>query len=233
MGMGKRCLSLLLCLLLLWGSLKKAEAKEGKYVAITFDDGPSGVFTRELLAGLKERDVHATFFLCGYRVEQYPQLTAQIARDGHEIGTHSDAHSFFSQLTQWELQKDLQASVEKIRKATGKEPALLRPPGGIYNKSALGKTCCKDLPIILWSVDPDDWCCNDCDTVVQRVLTQCKNGDIILLHELSRSSVQAAFRIIDELRARGYSFVTVSNLARLSGRELRGGEVYSRFKIDN
>ncbi len=231
--MGKRCLSLLLCLLLLWGSVGKAEAKEGKYVALTFDDGPSGAFTRELLAGLKERDVHATFFLCGYRVEQYPQLTAQIAREGHEIGTHSDSHTFFSQLSQWELQKDLCASVEKIRKATGKEPTLLRPPGGIYSKSALAKTCCKDLPIILWSVDPDDWCCNDCNIVVQRVLTQCKNGDIILLHELSRSSVQAAFRIIDELRSRGYSFVTVSQLAKVNGKELKGGEVYSRLRIEN
>ncbi|MBR4309149.1 MAG: polysaccharide deacetylase family protein [Oscillospiraceae bacterium] len=231
--MGKHCLCVLLCVLLLWGSVGRAEAKNGKYVALTFDDGPSGAFTRELLAGLKERGVKATFFLCGYRVDQYPKLAAQIAREGHEIGTHSDAHKFFGKMSQWEIDRDLAASVEKIRKATGKDPTLLRPPGGIYSRSVLGKTCCKELPIILWSVDPDDWCCNNSNTVVQRVLSQTKSGDVILLHELSESSVQAAFRIIDELQGQGYTFVTVSQLAKLSGKELVGGEVYSRFRIDN
>ena len=141
MGMKKRYLSLLLCTVLLWGSVPKAEAKAGKYVALTFDDGPSGALTRELLAGLKERGVKASFFLCGYRVEQYPKLAAQILQEGHEIGTHSDTHRFFGKLTAEEINRDLAASVEKIRRATGKNPTLLRPPGGIYKKSVLAKTC--------------------------------------------------------------------------------------------
>ena len=202
---------------------------EGKVVAITFDDGPSGHFTADLLDGLKERNVNATFFLCGYRVDQFPTLTKRIATEGHEIGTHSDAHKFFSEMNPAELCADLTASMEKLEKVTGKRPALLRPPGGIFDREALQKTTCADLPIILWSVDPEDWCCSCSRTIRDRVLSKVENGDIILLHDMSDSSVQAALQIIDHLQKEGYTFVTVSKLAERSGTELLGGKVYSCF----
>lgn len=205
------------------------DSEERKYVAITFDDGPSGHFTAELLDGLQERRVKATFFLCGYRVEQFPTLTRRIAAEGHEIGTHSDAHKFFGEMSPTELCRDLTASMEKMERITGKRPGLLRPPGGIYDREALKKTTCGDLPIILWSVDPEDWCCSRTDTVRDRVLEKVDEGDIILLHDMSDSSVRAALQIIDRLQEEGYTFVTVSELAKLSGTELQGGKVYYCF----
>ncbi len=205
------------------------QSAEGKFVAITFDDGPSGHFTAELLDGLRERKVKATFFLCGYRVDQFPTLTKRIATEGHEIGTHSDAHKFFSEMSREELCRDLTASMEKLEKITGRRPTLLRPPGGIYDREALKGTTCADLPIILWSVDPDDWCCCASDTVTQRVLSQVKSGDIILLHDMYDSSISAALRIIDQMQEQGYIFVTVSELAAIYGTELCGGEVYYSF----
>lgn len=204
-------------------------SEEGKFVAITFDDGPSGRFTVALLDGLQERKVKATFFLCGYRVDQYPALTKRIANDGHEIGTHSDAHRYFSEMSPAELCEDLTLSMEKLQKATGKRPTLLRPPGGIYDRKALRQTTCGDLPIILWSVDPDDWCCYDSGVVTKRVLDRVEPGDIILLHDMYDSSVRAALNIIDKLQGEGYLFVTVSELAAIYGTELIGGEVYSEF----
>lgn len=223
-----RKLLLIIGLLPIMGLLG-ARAQEGKFIAITFDDGPSGRFTVALLDGLQERQVRATFFLCGYRVDQYPGLTKRIANEGHEIGNHSDVHRFFSEMTSTELCEDLIRSTEKIQKATGKRPTLLRPPGGIYDRKALKETTCADLPIILWSVDPDDWCCYDSNVVTDRVVDQVEPGDIILLHDMYDSSVSAALNIIDKLQAEGYTFVTVSELAAIYGTELIGGEVYSEF----
>ena len=92
-----------LCLCVLLTTPAWAQEKEGgKYLALTFDDGPSGRFTSALLEGLAEREVHATFFLCGYRVDQYPTLASEIAREGHEIGLLGNAHRFF---TDWYVQE--------------------------------------------------------------------------------------------------------------------------------
>ncbi len=223
-----RKILLLLVLLPLVG-LCSANSEEGKFVALTFDDGPSGHYTAELLDGLEERGVKATFFLCGYRVDQFPTLTRRISEAGHEIGTHSDAHKFFSEMSPRELCKDLTTSVDKLREATGQEPTLLRPPGGIYDRKILRQTTCADLPIILWSVDPDDWCCNSSSTIVKRVLNKVSDGDIILLHDMSDSSVKAALEIVDRLQEQGYTFLTVSELAEQGGTELEGGKVYYCF----
>ncbi len=220
---------LLLLVLTQFLGICAVRSEEGKFVAITFDDGPSGHYTAELLEGLEERNVKATFFLCGYRVDQFPTLTRRIAEAGHEIGTHSDSHRFFSEMSPKELCKDLTTSVEKLREATGQEPTLLRPPGGIYDREILSKTTCADLPIILWSVDPDDWCCGNSCTIVKRVLNKVKDGDIILLHDMSDSSVKAALEIVDRLQEQGYTFLTVSDLAQQSGKTLEGGKVYYSF----
>ena len=178
------------------------------YVALTFDDGPSGRFTRRLLEELAQRRVLATFFLCGYRVEQYQELTAQIASDGHEIGCHGQTHESFRELSQMALCSELECSMERITTAAGQRPTLLRPPGGVFEPERLAQTVCADLPVVLWSVEA------------------VRPGDIILLHDMSDSSVDAALTIIDTLQARGVEFVTVSELARRAGTELTAGTAY-------
>ena len=100
------CVVLLCTLCLL--PVRAGEAE--RYLALTFDDGPSGRFTARLLDGLAERGVKATFFLCGYRIDQYPELTARIAAEGHEIGTHGNRHEFFTQLSAEEVCADLAAA---------------------------------------------------------------------------------------------------------------------------
>lgn len=200
-----------------------------KYIALTFDDGPSGRFTSRLLDGLAERNVHATFFICGYRVEQYPELTARIAEEGHEIGTHGDKHRFFSELSPEGVCRDLQAAQEKIEAACGKSPSLLRPPGGIFDCATLRRSVCAELPVILWSIDPEDWRRSDSAGIAADILCKAESGDIILMHDMSDSSVDAALQVIDALEARGFEFVTVSELASATGTELKGSEKYYRF----
>ena len=200
-----------------------------KYIALTFDDGPSGRYTERLLDGLLEREIHATFFLCGYRVDKYPSLAARIAQEGHEIGSHSDRHEFFTHMNADAVCADLRAAAEKIASATGRTPELLRPPGGLYDLDVIRRSVCADSPIILWSVDPEDWRGKSAAGIAAYVTKRAKSGDIILLHDMHASSVDAALRIVDTLEAQGFIFVTVSELALLSGTRLRGGETYYRF----
>lgn len=206
-----------------------ARAQTPQYIALTFDDGPSGRYTEQLLDGLAAREVHATFFLCGYRVEQYPALAARIAGEGHEIGSHGDRHDFFTHMSAEAVCADLSAAAEKITAATGVTPALLRPPGGLYDLDVLARSVCADAPVILWSIDPEDWRDKRAADVTSFVTKRAKSGDIILLHDMHASSVEAALDIIDALEARGYVFVTVSELALLAGTELRGGKAYCRI----
>lgn len=216
-----------LCILALLCPAVRAQTPQ--YIALTFDDGPSGRYTERLLDGLAAREVHATFFLCGYRVEQYPALAARIAREGHEIGSHSDRHEFFTHMSAEAVCADLSAAAEKITAATGVTPTLLRPPGGLYDLDVLARSICADAPVILWSIDPEDWRDKQAAAVTSFVTKRAKNGDIILLHDMHASSVEAALGIIDALEARGFVFVTVSELALLAGTQLCGGKAYCRI----
>ena len=163
----KRLLCLLAALAVL---LPRGHAAEHPCVALTFDDGPSGALTERLLDGLAARGVHATFFLCGYRIDLYPELAARIAAEGHETGTHGDTHSYFTSMSRAEVCRDLSEARRKLMEATGRAPTLLRPPGGLYDAAVLQQTACADLPVILWSVDPEDWRVHDADAVTAHIL---------------------------------------------------------------
>ena len=102
----KRLLCLLAALAVL---LPRGHAAEPRCVALTFADGPSGALTERLLDGLAARGVHATFFLCGYRIDLYPELAARIAAEGHETGTHGDTHSYFTFMSRAEVCREMEA----------------------------------------------------------------------------------------------------------------------------
>lgn len=196
-----------------------------KYVAITFDDGPSGDITRNLLSGLSQRGVRATFFLCGYRMETYGSLPQTIMDYGHEIGLHGYSHNSLSGMSADGVRQELAAT--KAMLPEGCNVALMRPPGGAYN-STVKQVCAEmGLSVILWSVDPQDWATSDVGTITSRIVNNAKAGSIILMHDLKSSSVQAALNAIDILRAQGYEFVTVSRLAQIQGVSLQPGGAYS------
>ena len=221
----RRILSIFLCLSLL--SIPAAQAEQAKYVALTFDDGPSGRFTRRLLAGLEERQVHATFLLCGYRLEIYPKLAKQIHAAGHEIGLHGYSHKNMATLSQKELQKEI-ASTRSLL-PTGCEAVFLRPPGGSGTRLLEQVAAKEGLALLLWSVDPRDWAVHDAAAVEAAVVSQVRDGDVILLHDLSDSSVDAALSIIDRLQEEGFQFATVSQLASLRGVIPQPGKTYTCF----
>ena len=220
----RRFFVVLLCFSLM---ILPAEAADGeKLVALTFDDGPSGRFTRRLLEGLAQRDAKATFFLCGYRLEQYPKLARQIVEQGHEVGVHGYSHRSMCAMTPKELAPEIQQTLALL---PADAIVFLRPPGGQCDRKTEKITQTYGLAILHWSVDPQDWATDDTNRIVQRVVSQVQDGDVILLHDLSDSSVNAALRIVDALQKKGYRFVTASQLAKKQGYLPSPGSSYTRF----
>lgn len=203
------------------------QAQEAKYVALTFDDGPSGKYTRQLLDGLYDRGVQATFLLCGYRMRDYPDLTRRIYDEGHEIGYHGFTHKNMKTMSRREIARELTDSQALLPE--GCRPVFLRPPGGCCSDAVRQVAEARNLAILNWSVDPRDWATHDTAAVERSVLKNIKDGDIVLLHDMSASSVQAALDIIDVLLEQEYEIVTVSCLARLREAKLKPGQTYSRF----
>lgn len=217
----RRILALLLSLALL---PVKAAGQGPVYVALTFDDGPSGKFTRQLLDGLEARDARATFLLCGYRMKDYPDITRRIYDEGHEIGFHGYSHDSMETMSRRDVARELTESQALLPE--GCVPAFLRPPGGCCSDAVRQVAQVRGLSILSWSVDPRDWATSDTAAVEKAVLGNIRDGDIVLLHDMSASSVRAALDIVDVLQSRGVVLVTVSEMAKLRRIHLQPGKTY-------
>ena len=198
-----------------------------KYVALTFDDGPSGKYTRALLDGLYDRGAKATFLLCGYRIKDYPDIAQRIFDEGHEIGLHGYSHKNMQNLSRRDIARELMDTEALLPE--GCHPVFFRPPGGLLSDAVRQVAQARGLAILHWSADPHDWELSDTAAIENAVLKTVTDGDIILLHDMSDSSVQAALDIVDALLKQDYEFVTVSELARLRGLRPKGGTVYQKF----
>lgn len=178
-------------------------------VALTFDDGPRSSTTGPLLDGLALREVPATFFLVGNRIPGNEDLVRRMAAEGHQIGIHTYDHVELKGLSRREFDMQVGKTRSLISSLAGEGNYWLRPPYGFIDRSA--ESWCGG-PIILWSVDPEDWRDGDVDRITAAVVEHVSDGDIILLHDLFPSSAEAALRIVDALLAKGYCFVTVEQL---------------------
>lgn len=183
--------------------------QESKKVAITFDDGPSTVYTEILLDGLKERGVKATFFLTGREIQYSEDVVKRMSEEGHIIGNHTYSHVDLKRTDYNTAKQEIEKTNECIKKVTGKAPRYIRPPYGDWDDRLLIET---DMSIVLWSVDPEDWKDQNASIVAKRVIENTKPGDIILLHDIFKTSVEAALIIVDELQEKGYEFVTIDKL---------------------
>ena len=220
----RRILSVLLCLALL---PLPVQAEETKYVALTFDDGPSGRYTRQLLDGLQDRGVKATFFLCGYRVKDYPDIAQRIFDEGHEIGFHGYSHKNMQTMSRRDIAGEIVDTQALLPQ--GCFPKFLRPPGGCCSDGLRQVAEARQLSILSWSVDPRDWATRDTAAIETAVLKNIKDGDIVLLHDMTVSSVNAALDIVDTLLEEGFEIVTASELARLRNIRLKPGATYTAF----
>ena len=146
---------------------------------------------------------------------------------GHELGCHGYTHDSMAAMSRRDIAGEIQATLDLMPENA--KITLLRPPGGCWGEGLRQVAKVKKMPILQWSVDPQDWAIHDASVVKARVLKEVRDGDVILLHDMSDSSVKAALAIVDALTARGYRFATVSGLAALRGTKLEPGKIYTRF----
>src|SRR5437016_13899213 len=190
---------------------------DGPYIAMTFDDGPSATLTPKLLDILAAHHIKATFFVIGENVVEHPEIVARAAREGHEIGNHSWSHPNFGKMSDEGVRGQVQRTDDAIKDATGTRPILLRPPYGSI--TARQKRWIHDqfgYQIILWDVDPYDWKRPGPSVVRNRILKETQPGSIVLSHDIHPGTIEAMPSTFDALEAKGFRFVTVSELIRMA-----------------
>lgn len=178
-------------------------------IALTFDDGPHPYYTEQILDGLKDREVKATFFITGQNAQEHPEIVKRIDEEGHIIGNHTYSHMQLTNSNADKFKQELIDTNEVIKEITGDEVIYVRPPYGCWNKELERELY---LFPVLWTVDPLDWCNSDASCIAQRVISKAEDNAIILLHDGYKSTVTATFQIIDELSEKGYVFVTVEDI---------------------
>ena len=188
-------------------------------IAMTFDDGPSAVLTPRLLDILKQRNIKATFFVLGQLVQEHPEIVARAVAEGHEIGNHSWDHKALNKLGEGGLRHELADTSGEISKAAGKPVTLMRPPYGATNPR-LNRAIEKEygMKVILWSVDPFDWRRPGPQVIQQRIVAGTQPGAIILAHDIHPGTIEAMPATLDALLAKGYKFVTVSELLAMESK---------------
>ncbi len=199
---------------------------ERPVVALTFDDGPRRSTTGELLDGLAQRGAHATFFLVGEMLEGNGDLVERMAAEGHQIGVHTYDHVWLTELSAVDFEKQVGRTRRLLTEMVGEGSYWLRPPYGGVDRGVEKRA---GSPVILWSVDPEDWDDKNVTRIVEHIVSNVRDGDIILLHDIYPSSVEAALQVVDRLQERGFLFATVEELAQLRHIELKEGEVYRCF----
>jgi peptidoglycan-N-acetylglucosamine deacetylase len=190
---------------------------DGPYIAMTFDDGPSATLTPKLLDLLAARHIKATFFVIGENVAEHPEIVERAAREGHEIGNHSWSHPNFGKMSAESVRSQLRRTDDAIKNATGKRPTLMRPPyGSITDREKHWIHDEFGYQIILWDVDPYDWRRPGPAVVRNRILKETQPGSIVLSHDIHPGTIEAMPSTFDALEAKGFKFVTVSELLQLA-----------------
>ncbi|WP_349946793.1 polysaccharide deacetylase family protein [Lacrimispora sp. BS-2] len=194
-------------------------------VALTFDDGPFAPVGNQIMDCLAQYGGKATFFVVGSRVSSYGAELQRMVAEGHEIGNHTYEHKNLTKLSGAQIQSQINLCNDAVQAASGVKPALVRTPGGAKNGTVLANV---HAPVIMWSIDTRDWKTRNASKTVNAVMSQVRDGDIVLMHELYSQSGAAALEIIPRLTEAGYQLVTVSEMAALRGGVAPGG-VYFHF----
>ncbi len=198
-------------------------------VALTFDDGP-GPYTNQLLDELAEKKTPATFFVLGAKAQTSPDIVAREVNEGHAVGSHTWNHYQLTKLTPDALASELDNTTRAITAAGASAPTMVRPPYGAKNSEVMEAIKARGAAGIFWDIDSEDWKNKSTAITTARAL-EAQPGDIILMHDIHPSTVQAVPGIIDQLRAKGYTLVTVPELLGKDPSELAGMQVYSQTQI--
>ena len=198
-------------------------------IALTFDDGPRASVTNRILDSLSQYGGRATFFMVGTNVPHNGDVIRRMVAQGCEVANHTNDHKYISKLGNEGIVSQVSAVNQKVAAACGVSPVVMRPPGGYVDAHSLSVLGSMGMPAIMWSIDTRDWQHRNAQRTINNVLSQVKDGDIILMHDIYDATADAAVVLIPELTARGYQLVTVSELAAARG-GMSAGHKYSQFR---
>jgi peptidoglycan-N-acetylglucosamine deacetylase len=205
---------------------------DAKAVALTFDDGPSPVYTPQIMALFKLYQAHGTFFVTGHRVEQYPGLVQDLIKGGHEVGNHSFSHPRLTKIAQVSRAQELEhTAVDLDLLGCPQSERLFRPPYSAFDDRLKAYLANTHRCLVLWSIDSGDWRGLAAPAIIKNVLSRVRNGSIIIFHDNNEDdradrhpTVEALKTILPALKAAGYRMVTVSELLQRHGAPCRPGE---------
>ena len=190
-----------------------------KMICLTYDDGPDRSFTPGLLEYLKSAGVKATFFVCGNRVKEAPELLAQMVQDGHELANHTYSHPLLSakKISREKITEELASTQELITNASGVKATVMRPPFGGQNATV--REICKEmgLRIIIWDIDTEDWRGRSSQQMINNIMKHASDGSIVLMHDRQhkgeKNTVMTTTKaVVPALKEKGFQFVTVSEM---------------------
>jgi len=199
--------------------------KNGKFVALTYDDGPSK-YTSYLLDTLEEHGAKATFFIIGNRVENFRDTVKRMDALNMEISSHTFGHDVLTKLDEAGIKDTLDKTDDALTKIIGHGADLMRPVEGALDETSQAFIT---KPIIRWNVDTLDWKNQDTQAIVDHVLENVTDGCVILMHDIYPTTIEASKILIPKLQEMGYQLVTIPELAEVRGVELKSGEVYRTF----
>ena len=205
---------------------QKKETQKKKYIALTFDDGPSS-FTDRLLNCLEVNNAKATFFMVGKEIEYFSDQVKRMDALGCELGNHTYSHADLTTLVPEDMSAEIAGVDNLLTELTGHGATVVRPPYGSVNSSVKETV---GTPMILWSIDTLDWENQNPQQIVDTTLSQVEDGSIVLMHDIFSTTVDAAEILIPELKKQGYEMVTVHELAKRNGIQLNAGTTYSDLK---
>ena len=193
-----------------------------KYVALTFDDGP-GKYTKEIVDLLVKNNVKASFFMVGQNIKNYKSSIKYAYDNGMEICNHSQNHKNLKNLSKEDIEYEINSVDDMLEEIIGERARYYRSPGGNQNENVLNTI---SKPCILWNVDTRDWESRDTQKIISKTLKEVDDGDIILMHEIYKTTLDAVEPIIIKLKEKGYNFVTVTELYKIKGVPLENGKIY-------
>ena len=198
-----------------------------KLAALTFDDGP-GPYSNSILDTLKKYDAKATFFMNGYKLHRYADQVRRMVAEGHQIANHTYNHPYLTKLSDGKMRQEIDATSLLLTEITGLTGTgdtgfYLRPPYGDFNKRV---TAAAGVPVIWCTVDSGDWKYQSASRLVSYTGSVLKDGDIVIMHEIHKSTAQGLDGLLSTLRAKGFELVTLEDLFWRRGITPVAGQVY-------
>lgn len=191
---------------------------KNKEVVLTFDDGPSPIWTPLILDELKKAGVKAVFFMIGYHVRKYPEIARRVVAEGHQIANHGFAHSVTIYYTPAEIEEEIKYTEHVIKEVTGVATNIFRPPKAWLRESIKRRIKSMNYHVMLWSINTKDWAGFKAEDMVRYICRKLRPGDIILFHDSGNvvgleggdrtQTVRAIPLLVKSLREKDYKFVT-------------------------